>query len=83
MGWGAGRKLHSVLDNTARVVAIELICAAQGVEQRAPLTPGEGTAAALALVRERVAPLDRDRPPGPDIEAVAGLVEGGAFVEVV
>jgi histidine ammonia-lyase len=79
MGWGAGRKLQGVLDNTARVVAVELICAAEGIDHRAPLRPAPRTAAAHDVIRSVVAPLDADRPPAPAIEAVAGLIERGAF----
>lgn len=79
MGWGAGRKLQQVLYNAARVVAIELLCAAEGAERRAPLQPGTGTGRAIGLIREVVAPLDRDRSPSPDIEAIAVLIESGAF----
>ena len=79
MGWGAGKKLWEVLDNTARVIAVELLCAAQGVEQRAPLRPAVGTGRVLAAVRSVVEPLTVDRPPAPDIEAIAALVEGGGL----
>ncbi len=79
MGWGAGRKLGTVLDNATLVVAVELLCAAEGAEHRKPLQPGTGTAAALAAIREVVEPLDRDRPPAPDIEAIADLIEAGVF----
>ncbi len=83
MGWGAGRKLGTVLDNVGYVVAIELLCAAEGVNHRAPLKPGAGTGAALSIIREVVAPLERDRTPSPDIEAITGLIEAGAFADVV
>ena len=43
MGWGAGRKLWEVLANTSRVLAVELLCAAQGTEARAPLRPASAT----------------------------------------
>ncbi len=79
MGWGAGRKLQGVLDNTARVVAVELICAAEGVDHRAPLRPAPRTAAVHDVVRSVVEPLTDDRPPSPAIEAVAALIEQGAF----
>ncbi len=79
MGWGAGRKLWVVLDAAARVLAVEVLCAAQGVEYRAPLRPSPATAAAVAAVRSLVPSLTEDRPPGPDIETVAGLVESGAL----
>jgi histidine ammonia-lyase len=63
-----------------RVVAIELLCAAQGLESHRPLRSGRGVERAHAIVREMVPPLVSDRPPAPDIEAIAGLIAGGAFV---
>ena len=42
MGWGAARKLWDVLMNTRRVLAIEILCAAQGLEYRKPLLPSPG-----------------------------------------
>jgi histidine ammonia-lyase len=83
MGWGAGRKMWQVLDNTARVLAVEILCAVEGLSRRGPLRPGRGTGAAAAAVREIVPPLETDRPPGPEIEAVARLVEDGALVAAV
>ncbi len=83
MGWGAARKLWSVLDNTARVIAVELLCACQGIEHRRPLQPGVGTAAALAAVRARVPSLGDDRMPGPDIETVAAMIEDGSLIRAV
>ncbi len=83
MGWGAARKLDEVLDNTTRVLAIELICAAEGTEQRAPLRPAAGTTRVLAAVRSAVPPLEGDRPPGPAIEAVARLVTDGGLDPIV
>ena len=77
MGWGAGRKLHQVLDNTAIVIAVEVMCAVAAIEARAPLTPGRRTAAACALIRDHVAPLEDDRPLGPDIETIAALINAG------
>lgn len=85
MGWGAATKLATVLTNTSRVIAIELMCAAQGAEQRCELTGlelGKGTAAAKDLVRSVCEPLRNDRPPGVDIVAIAELVETGAFSEL-
>lgn len=79
MGWGAGRKLGQVLDNVSRVLAVELLCAAEGVDLRAPLHPAPITGAVRDLVRSQVPRLDRDRPPGPSIEAVAALIASGAF----
>lgn len=83
MGWGAGRKLGQVLDNSARVLAIELICATEGMERRRPLRPGGGTSAVGAAIRELVAPLLDDRPLGDDIERITGWLESGGLDEVV
>ena len=78
MGWGAARKLNMVLTNTARVIAVELMCAAQGVDQR-PMDPAPGTMRVHDEVRSVCAPLVEDRPPGPDIMKIAALIESGAF----
>ncbi len=78
MGWGAARKLNVILTNTARVIAVELMCAAQGVEQRSA-QPGVGTSAVRDTVRSVCPPLTTDRPPGPDITKIARLIESGAF----
>jgi len=80
MGWGAGRKLGEVLGNAARVIAVEILCACVGIECRRPLAPAPGTAAALEQVRRRVPPLGDDRPPAPDIEAVAEMIDDGSLV---
>lgn len=83
MGWGAGRKLWDVLGNATRVLAIELLCAAEGIDHRASLEPAPGTAAALAHLRTRVPRLTADRPLGGDIEAVAALIEDGTLADAV
>ena len=83
MGWGSARKLIGILDNIRRVLAIELICAAEGTEQRAPLKPAPGTGAILAAVRTEVAPLDGDRSFSADIESVARLIAKGALDPIV
>lgn len=64
------------------VIAIEALCAAQGLETGVR-RPGDGVARLRNLIRERVAPLEDDRSPAPDIEAVRGLVASGALAAVV
>jgi histidine ammonia-lyase len=78
MGWGAGRKLSTVLANARRVVAIEILCAVQGVGYREPLRPAPGTGAVMDLIRSHVPPLDRDRPLTAEIEVVTGLIADGS-----
>lgn len=82
MGWGAGLDLQVVLDNLTLVLAVELLCGAQGVEYRRPLTASPTTEAALALIRDYVPTLEADRPIGEDIEKVAALISDNRFEEV-
>ena len=79
MGATAAVKLRAVLENAAHVIAIELLCAAAGVEYRRPLRAGAGVEEALARVRAVVPPLERDRPLHPDIAALAAAVHDGRF----
>lgn len=83
MGWGAGRKLFPVLDNTRRVLAVELLCAAQALEYRKPLRPAPGTGAVVSLIREHVPPLAEDRPLADEIETVSQLIGSGEIEAVV
>ncbi len=79
MGWGAGLKLLKVLDNVQTVLAVEILCAVQGLEYRRPLQPGAGTASVVALVRARVPPLEGDRSPSEEIEVVSEMIADGAL----
>lgn len=83
MGAHAARKLRDVLDNTAYVIAVELLAAAQALDFRAPLKPGKGVAAAHAAVRAVVPHLATDRYLKPDLEAAHGLLRGGALESAV
>jgi histidine ammonia-lyase len=83
MGNAAGLKAWQVLANTERVLAIELLAGAQGVEFLAPLQPGRGVRAAREHVRSLSPRLRDDRPLAPDIELVAASIRDGSFVEAV
>jgi histidine ammonia-lyase len=74
----AARRLHTMLDNTATVVGIEWLCAAQALEFRRPLRSSQRIEDLLARLRARVPRLDVDRALAPDIEAARALVEAGA-----
>lgn len=74
MAMAAAWKLRRVVRNVRYVLAIELMCAAQGIDYRAPLKPGRGVARAHASVRRLVAPLERDRVLSPDIERLAKAI---------
>ncbi|CAG1018670.1 histidine ammonia-lyase [Burkholderiaceae bacterium] len=73
----AARRLHSMLDNTAGIVAIEWLAAAQALEFHRPLRSSPPIEALHALLRERVPFLHEDRLMAPDIEAATRLVEAG------
>ena len=75
----AARRLHTMADNLARLLAVEIMAAAQGVELRRPLRSSEPLERAVAAVREVCLFLDDDRPLGAEIEAVAGMVLAGRF----
>jgi len=80
MGWGAARKLRRSVANLQRILAVELVCAARGLELRAPLTPAAGTGAALAAVREVVGGPGPDRWLAPELAAAEALVRSGAVL---
>jgi len=82
MGMAAARKALRSVDLLERVVAAELLAAAQGLEFRRPLRSGSRLEAAHAALRRRVRPLDGDRSPAPDLAAVLDLVRSGAVGEV-
>ncbi|HSD77554.1 MAG TPA: histidine ammonia-lyase, partial [Solirubrobacteraceae bacterium] len=83
MGWAAARKLRVALANLARILAVELVCAARGLDLRAPQAPAAGTGAALAAVRARVDGFGPDRWLAPELEAAADLVRSGALADAV
>lgn len=72
-------KARRALDLARNVVAIELLCAAQGLEMHRPLRSGGLVEHALGLVRGVAPPLSDDRPIAPDIAGVAEQIRQGAF----
>jgi histidine ammonia-lyase len=81
MGATAALHARNVLANVQRILAIELLCAAQALDFRLALVPGtapgSGVAAAHAAVRAQIAHVDADRELGPDIDAALRLVRAG------
>jgi histidine ammonia-lyase len=70
MGSVSAKKLGQVVENTAQALAIEILVACAGIDQRRPLSPARGVRAAHAGVRARVPELTEDRPLYTDIAAV-------------
>jgi histidine ammonia-lyase len=86
MGSVSAKKLVQVVANVKFALAIEVMTAAAGIDQRRPLKPSKGVAAAQDAVREVVAPMTEDRPLYGDIERTAGLLTsatGGGLVGAV
>jgi histidine ammonia-lyase len=75
----AARRLGEMAKNSAGIVAIELLAAAQGIDFRAPLKTSSRLQEVHAVVRSKVGFYDHDRYFAPDITAIQALVEDGAF----
>lgn len=83
MGWHAGRKLLTAVDALSRVIAIELMTAARGIDLRTPLMPSPVTGAVIAELRSNgVAGPGADRFLSPEIEAAAQLTLSGRIAAV-
>jgi histidine ammonia-lyase len=86
MGSIAARHARSVIENVERILAIELLVAAQALDLRLAMSGGQAAGAgvreALALVRARVRHLDEDREPGPDLAAATSIVRGGQLSDL-
>lgn len=81
MGWAAARKLRRAVDGLTRVLAVEILTAARGLDLRAPLEPAAATRAVVHAVRAAgVAGPGPDRHLAPEIETVVGLVDDGTLL---
>jgi histidine ammonia-lyase len=81
MGWSAGRKLRRAVDGLTRVLAVELLTAARGIELRTPLAPAPPTGAVIAALRAAGVPgPGTDRWLAPEIEIAVELITSGAAV---
>ncbi len=73
------RRLREMNENTASILGIELLAAAQGVDLRKPMKPSEPLQKAMGMIRELVPFYDQDRYFAPDIEAASQLIADGKF----
>ncbi len=69
MGWSAARKLRHSVDNLRRILAVELLASARGIDLRAPLQPSPATGAVVAALRETVPGPGTDRYLAPELAA--------------
>lgn len=79
----AGRRLADMGENTAGVLAIELLAACQGLDFRAPLKSSASLEKAKSMLRELVPFYDQDRYFAPDIEKAGSLITSGALNSLV
>jgi histidine ammonia-lyase len=79
MGMTGAIKLRQIVEHAERVVGIELMCAAQGLESRRPLRSGNKIERAYEAVRSVVARLEQDRVLATDIDATAAAIRSGLF----
>ncbi len=79
MGMTAATKLRSIVDLAEQATAVELITAAEGLEYRAPLSPGRGAKSGYEIVRRRIARLTADRSMSADIERIVSAIRDGEF----
>jgi len=83
MGQGAALKARRVLENARRIVAIEYLCAAQGLEFLKPLRPGIGPRIAHRVIRRSIPKVTQDRPQADDIERIVGMMAARAIAGAV
>jgi histidine ammonia-lyase len=79
----AARRLQPMITNTAHILGIELLAAAQGIEYLRPLTSSRPIEAAHALLRRDCPSVDRDRYLAPDIERATALVTDGRLARLM
>lgn len=80
MGTIAARKAANILENAQNVIAIEYMCACQGIDYLAPLKPSEPLQEAYKTIRKAVPKLEDDRPLSPDIATIRNLMLSGDII---
>ncbi len=83
MGMSGARRLARMLENLRNILAIELLCACQGIDLLAPLKTGTLATRAYNLVRAKSAKLVDDRPLAEEITAVSDVIDTGDFARLL
>jgi len=83
MGAFAARKCRDIVANTEEVIAIELLCAAQGIDLFTNIKAGDGTLAAYDVIRSKVDYMKEDRFLSADIAKMKDLLRSGSIVKAV
>jgi histidine ammonia-lyase len=77
MSMHAAIKAERALQLAINVIAVEILCACQAIDLRAPLASSEPLMAAHKTVRTHVPTLTSDRSPAPDLDAIAKIIHSG------
>jgi histidine ammonia-lyase len=83
MGWLAAIKAAQIVDRLATILALEFLCAAQGLDFLLPLKPGRGVRKAYEVLRSFVTHLTEDRVLRQDLDRVLPLLEDGTLLTAV
>jgi len=83
MGWLAAVKLAQIVDRLAAILALEFLCAAQGLDFLRPLKPGRGVLSVYELLRRHVTHLEEDRVLRHDLDRILPLLEDGSLLAAV
>jgi histidine ammonia-lyase len=83
MGMSGARRLDRMLHNLRHTLAIELMCACQGIDLLAPLQTGTLARKAYSAVRAKSAKVVEDRPLSSEIAAIASIAADGAFSSIL
>ena len=75
------RRLGQMVENLEHILGVELLCAAQGIDFRAPLATSQPLQRVVARLREDIAPLGEDRYLAPDLKRARALIASGALIE--
>ncbi len=72
-----------IVRNVESILAMEMLCATQGLEFLLPLRPGQGILAACRVIRKKVPPIKEDRRFSKDIREIARLIGTGEVLKAV
>jgi len=81
MGWSAGIKLRKILDNLARILAVEAVCAAQALDLRAPLESAPATGAVHRRIRQNIPFIEEDEFLAAHLKTAEDIVLSGDILE--
>ena len=83
MGVTAARKARQILSNTKNVLAMEFLCAAQGMDFHKPLRAGLGVQSAYEIIRKKIKFANKDRAFHKDIEIIRAMIDDGSLLQSV